>query len=194
MRRRTFLQTAIGLTMTSPISAADEDHKSDAVSTVLTEAVDNGSLRAAAVHVRQGDQTFARSFGTAESIDSIFLLASISKPICVAAIMTLYDKGKFSLDEPANRYLPELRGPSRDEIRILDLLTHTSGLPDQLPENESLRARHATLDEFAQLAMLTPLLFKPRSKYSYSSMGILLATEIAQRISGKKCSEFQTPK
>jgi CubicO group peptidase (beta-lactamase class C family) len=104
--------------------------------------------------------------------------------------MTLADEGKFQLDDPVKQYIPEFRGGSRDDICVRDLLTHTSGLPDQLPENESLRRSHATLTEFTQRATQTPLLFQPGSKYSYSSMGILLATEIAQRISGTECSEL----
>ena len=68
------------------------------------------------------------------------------------------------------------------------LMTHVSGLPDQLPENSTLRARHAPLGEFVRGAMKTPLLFAPGSEYRYSSMAILLAAEVAQRISGKSIS------
>ena len=70
------------------------------------------------------------------------------------------------------------------------LLTHVSGLPDQLPENQSLRKRHAKLSEFVDRAVLTPLLFNPGSRYQYSSMGILLASEVAYRISGTEFLKF----
>ena len=70
------------------------------------------------------------------------------------------------------------------------LLTHTSGLPDQLPENASLRRSHASLATFVNHAFRTPLLFPPGSKYSYSSMGILLAAEVAQRITGEPFPQF----
>jgi CubicO group peptidase (beta-lactamase class C family) len=53
-----------------------------------------------------------------------------------------------------------------------------------LPENETLRKNHAELSEFVDKAIRTPLLFAPGSQYSYSSMGILLASEVAQRVSG----------
>ena len=64
------------------------------------------------------------------------------------------------------------------------LLTHVSGLPDQLPENNELRRKHASLAEFAEHAMRTPLQFVPGSKYQYSSMAILLATRVAELLGG----------
>jgi CubicO group peptidase (beta-lactamase class C family) len=64
------------------------------------------------------------------------------------------------------------------------LLTHLSGLPDQLAENSELRSQHATLSEFVEHAIRTPLQFTPGSKYQYSSMGILLAARVAEQIGG----------
>lgn len=71
------------------------------------------------------------------------------------------------------------------KVTMRQLMTHVSGLPDQLPGNAELRSRHAGLAEFVEAAIRTPLLSTPGSRYSYSSMPILLATEVAQRISGK---------
>lgn len=159
-------------------------------SQLLAEATASGQVDAASVYVRHHDQEFARSFGAAKSSDDIFLIASITKPMAVAALMTLYDQGKFQLDDPLLKHIPEFTGDDRGEVTIQQLLTHTSGLPDQLPENESLRKRHAPLDEFVEHAIRTPLLFKPGSRYSYSSMGILLASEMAQRISGTPFAKF----
>src|SRR5690606_32764420 len=55
---------------------------------------------------------------------------------------------------------------------------------DQLPENVELRSRHAPLSECVTRTFKTPLLFMPGTRYSYSSLGILLAAEVAERISG----------
>ena len=104
--------------------------------------------------------------------------------------MTLFDQGKFQLDDPARKYLPEFKGEGRERITIRQLLTHVSGLPDQLPENAMLRKSHAPLSEFVKHAIKTPLLFPPGSKYSYSSMAILLAAEIAQRITEQDIRKF----
>ena len=131
-----------------------------------------------------------RSFGAARSPDDLFLLGSISKPMTVAALMTLYGRGRFRLDDPVRKFIPEFTGAVRDRITIQQLLTHVSGLPDQLPENAALRKSHAPLSEFVAKAVRTPLLFEPGSRYGYSSMAMLLAAEVAQRISGTAISAF----
>ncbi len=176
--------------MASPLLAAVRQDKLDAAAAVLASATADGQVDAAALYVRHSDSEFARSFGAAKSVDDIFLLASISKPISVAALMTLYDQGKFGLDDPVKRFVPEFTGDARDKITIRQLLTHVSGLPDQLPENQMLRKRHAPLADFVDVAIRTPLLFEPGSRYSYSSMAILLATEVAHRITGRGILDF----
>lgn len=184
MKRRTILQAGLGLTIGRPVFAATRDYKFATAANVLQAATDSGQVEASALYVRHGDHVFTRSFGAAETIDAIFLLASISKPITVAAVMTLFDQGEFELDDPVRKFIPEFRGDGRDRMTMCQLFTHNSGLPDQLPENAKLRSTHAKLAAFVEGAIRTPLLFSPGSKYSYSSMAILLASEVAQRISG----------
>ncbi len=185
MKRRTFfLQTGSALAGGSTLLAAVQQGKLDAAETVFQEATASGQMAAASLYVRQGDTEFARVFGEAKSVDAIFLLASISKTISAAAVMKLHEDGEFQLDDTAQKFIPEFTGNGREKITLRQLLTHVSGLPDQLPENASLRASHAPLPKFVEAAVSTPLLFPPGQRYSYSSMAILLATEVAQRISG----------
>lgn len=166
------------------------DNQWDAAAAILAEATASGQVAAAALYVRRGDDEYAKSFGAAASGDAVFLIASITKPMAMAALMTLYDKGEFRLEDRLSRFIPEFTGDDRSEITIKQLLTHTCGLPDQLPENESLRQRHAGLSEFVEHAIRTPLKFKPGSRFGYSSMGILLASEVARRISSIPVLEF----
>src|SRR5438876_3781230 len=138
----------------------------------------------AVLHVVQRDESFTRHFGKAASGDAMFLLGSISKPINVTAVMTLFDQGKFRLEDRVKKFLPAFTGEGRDEVTMRHLLTHVSGLPDQLAKNNELRKQHAPLTEFAEQAMRTRLDFAPGARYQYSSMGILLGARIAERISG----------
>ncbi len=69
-------------------------------------------------------------------------------------------------------------------MTIRHLLTHTSGLPDQLAGNNDLRRKHAPLTEFAAQTVRTPLAFAPGSRYQYSSMGIMLAAQVAELLGG----------
>ncbi len=185
MQRRTILQSGLGLVFGTHLAAAMKQDRLDAAFDVLRDATNAGQIEAASMYVRHRDSVRSRSFGAAHSEDSIFLLASISKPISIAAVMTLYDQKLFALDDGVQKFLPEFSGELRGRITMRDLMTHRSGLPDQLPENTTLRGRHAELDEFVAGAVTTPLLFTPGSRYSYSSMGILLAGEVARRIGGK---------
>jgi CubicO group peptidase (beta-lactamase class C family) len=140
--------------------------------------------------VTQGNESFTRAFGKADDENAMFLLGSISKPICVTALMTLFEKGAFALDDRLRKFIPRFAGEGRDEVTIRHLLTHVSGLPDQLPENEDLRRTHAPLAEFVEKTIRTPLHFPPGTRYQYSSMGIMLAAQVAEQISGSDIRAF----
>jgi CubicO group peptidase (beta-lactamase class C family) len=190
MRRRTFLQHGLGAALAAPLMAAVRQDSLAPAAEVLAQAAAKGQVYAASLYVRHADRVFAQSFGASKSPDDMFLLASISKPMSVTALMTLYDQSKFALDDPVKKFIPEFTGGARATITIRQLLTHVSGLPDQLPENASLRKSHAEMSAFVERAIRTPLLFAPGSQYRYSSMGILLASEVARRISGKGFHRF----
>jgi CubicO group peptidase (beta-lactamase class C family) len=190
MTRRQFARASAALAATAAAAGAVEKGRLDEAAALIQSTVDSGQLRAASLHVRQGSFTFRRAFGAAKTPDTIFLLASISKPMTAAGVMLLADRGKLSLDDPVHKYIPEFSEGDRKLITIQHLLTHTSGLPDQLPENTELRKRHAPLSEFVKAAIKTPLLFKPGTDVKYQSMGILLASEVAQRITGQAFPAF----
>lgn len=153
-------------------------------------ATASGEVSAATLYVQQGGQVFEQGFGKARSAREVFLLASITKPMTAVAVMKLVERGQISLEKPARTYIPEFRGGDRDKVTVRHLLTHTSGLPDMLPENTELRKRHAPLKDFVAGTCKTPLLFAPGTEVRYQSMGILLAAEIVERITGQSLREF----
>jgi CubicO group peptidase (beta-lactamase class C family) len=184
MQRRTFLSAAVAASSGSVLWAHLQDQRWDGAAEVLQRAVESKQVHAAALHVVQRGEAYTRHFGTAASGDAMFLLGSISKPINVTALMTLFDQGKFQLDDPVRKFLPAFTGEGREKVTIRHLLTHVCGLPDQLAENNQLRKQQAPLTEFVEYTIRTPLEFAPGAKYQYSSMGILLAARIAELISG----------
>lgn len=184
MNRRTFLGTAVALTSAARLCAAVRRGRWDDAAEVLERAVVAKQVDAAVLHVVQRDESFTRHFGKAASGDAMFLLGSISKPINVTAVMALFDQGKFQLDDRVKKFLPAFTGAARDDVTIRHLLTHVSGLPDQLANNNELRKQHAPLTDFAAHTVRTRLDFAPGARYQYSSMGILLATRIAELVSG----------
>jgi len=162
----------------------------DAAFAILDKAVASGYFSAAALHVKQGTSEVSRGFGKAQSPDTPFLLASITKPMTVTAVMILSDRDKLKLSDPVRKFIPEFQGGDRDLITIKHLLTHSSGLPDMLPENEELRKRHAPLKDFVAGTCKVKLLFKPGAEVKYQSMGLLLAGEIVERVSKTSLRDF----
>ena len=158
---------------------------------LIAHQVRSGRVLAAALLARRGAFEFARGYGKAR-IQTPFLIASPTKPITASAVMFLRDRKQLELADPAMKYLPQFKGDGREAVTIKHLLTHTSGLPDMLPENVELRAKHAPLREFVDRTCKTKLLFKPGARVSYQSMGILLAGAIVEKISGQGLPEFLT--
>jgi len=170
------------------------------VNQILTEETRNCRVTAASVLVaRRGIVVLRGGWGTLApdgaspkaGPETVYILASITKPFTVTALILLVERGQVSLTDPVQKYLPEFKGPGRDKVRVQDLLTHTSGLPDMLPENVKLREANAPLAEFVKGAMTTPLLFEPRSSFSYSSMGTLLAASITERVTQMPLARFE---
>jgi CubicO group peptidase (beta-lactamase class C family) len=194
MRRRNVLHTLAATWIAHRLNGRSVFASDDLAKRILQQAVDNGQVRGAVIHVRRGppegieERSFA--FGSAISTNAMFLLGSITKPLCMAAVMTLFDRGQFQLDDRVSRYVPGFTGEGRDQVTIRHLLTHVSGLPDQLPDNALLRRRHAPLGEFVKETLSTPLSFSPGTKYQYSSMGILLMSHLAERLSGESIARL----
>ncbi len=136
--------------------------------------------------------------------DSLFWIASLSKPMTAAALLILVDEGRVRLDEPVATYLPEfgdlwleaetaadrmvLVRPARP-ITVRDILSHTSGLPFKSDVEEP------TLD-LLPLATMTrsyaslPLLFEPGTRYEYSNAGINTAGRIIEVVAGMPYEDF----
>lgn len=178
-------QLLLATTVAAPLLAALRREDLVSATKLIQGQVDAGSLRAAVLEVRQGkgDSGIDRfHFGEAKSPDALFLLASITKPMTATAVMRLVDARQVSIDDPVEKFIPEFRGGARGRVLIRHLLTHSSGLPDMLPDNDGLRARHAPLSEYVTQTCTTPLLFSPGTQVKYQSMGILLAAEIVERV------------
>jgi CubicO group peptidase (beta-lactamase class C family) len=182
MTRRTLLFSGVALAL--------RQGKLDEAARMIENQTKSGEVTAAALHVQSGKDSLIRAFGKAPDANAVFLLASITKPMTCTAVMRLSDRKELSIDEPVRKYLPEFFGGDRDRVLIRHLLTHTSGLPDMLPENDDLRRRHATLKHFVAESCRTPLLFAPGTKVKYQSMGILLAAEIVERVTKRPLPQY----
>jgi CubicO group peptidase (beta-lactamase class C family) len=123
--------------------------------------------------------------------DAMFYMASITKPTVIYnSAMMLVERGQLNLSDRVTRYIPEFSAQGKEETLVAHLFTHTSGLPDELPENTELRKQHAPLKKFIEGAIQAKPLFKAGTKLSYSSAATITVAEIVQRLSGISIHEF----
>ena len=161
-------------------------------------ATESGAIPGLALLVAKGGIPVLHSaWGVAERTtprpatrDTVWLIASVTKPVVCTGLALLLERGLLALDDRVSRHLPEFAGPDRQEMRLRHLLTHTSGLPDMLPENVELRQRHAPLSVFVERIATTPLLFRPGTNVHYQSTGIALLGAVIERLTGESCAEF----
>ncbi|WP_339911856.1 serine hydrolase domain-containing protein [Symmachiella dynata] len=141
-----------------------------------------------------GPHLFGRQMCDADSPpireDAIFLIASITKPIVGMAALLLVERGEFVLDDRVKNIVPEFGNNGKHGVTFRHLLTHTSGLPDMLPNNTELRTAQAPLSAFVEETCRQPLAFRPGRGVQYQSMGFCMLGEIIRRVTGQSCAEF----
>jgi CubicO group peptidase (beta-lactamase class C family) len=136
--------------------------------------------------------------------DTLFWIASESKPMTSAALMMLVDEGKVNVDDPVEKYLPEFKGQMlameqdadhavlrkpTHPITVREVLSHTSGLPFSSPMEKPTLDGLRLRDAVASYAM-APLEFQPGAKYRYSNAGINTAGRIIEVVSGTPYERF----
>ena len=124
--------------------------------------------------------------------DALFLTASITKPVTCTAIMMLLERGRLALDDRVADYVPAFAANGKGRVQIRHLLTHTSGLPDMLPNNDALRSAHRPFSAFVEETCKLKLLFPPGTRVNYQSMGIAILAEIVHQVSGVALPQFLT--
>ncbi len=122
--------------------------------------------------------------------DAIFLVASLTKPFVAMAVMMLVEQGQIALNERVRDLIPEMDATPNRPMTVRHLLTHTSGLPDMLPNNRQLREQQGPFEKFLEGTLAVTLDFPPGHGVQYQSMGFVLLSEIVFRVSGLRCSEF----
>jgi CubicO group peptidase (beta-lactamase class C family) len=137
--------------------------------------------------------------------DSLFRIASLTKPVTCAAIMVLVDEGRIALVDPVEKYLPEYKGMKMNPCRagagahcqavaplrpinIEDLMTHTSGLPSSVDSGKAPEPK--TLAELVSRGAHSELLFEPGTSWNYSNIGIDILGRIVEIVGQKPFDQF----
>jgi CubicO group peptidase (beta-lactamase class C family) len=152
------------------------------LASILEEAREMRQFSGAAYVVGTRDQvvaagavgTTAWEDGADVSLDTVWDIASITKPIVAVQAMMLAGAGQLRLDDPVSSFLPEYRGSDKAAITLFQLLTHTSGIPGQQPLYRTAATRAQLLDAVLGL----PLRYAPGAGVEYSSQGFMIIGEI----------------
>ena len=174
--------------------------------------VDQSYLAGAVLLVANKDRVLAHeSVGYADlankrpmTPDSLFWIASMTKPMTGLALTMLIDEGKVGLEDPVEKYLPEFKDQKyiayRDDTTVLlktvkepitvrQVLSHTSGLAFSLPMETPTFDRFALAD-VVRFHAAAPLQSEPGTKYAYSNAGTNTAGRIIEVVTGQKYEDF----
>jgi len=198
----------------------------DRIDDVINAEITAGKIPGAvALVVKDGDVAYFKSFGYADiesqtpmRNDHIFRIASMSKAITTVAAMVLYEQGHFQLNDPVADYIPAFANMSvvsevdvdgnvsatvaaTKPIRIIDLLTHTSGIGYPFIRNsvqkayvdagiiDGITAKKITLASQMELLANQPLMFEPGSQFAYS-LSVDVLGYLVEVISGRSLAQF----
>jgi len=130
--------------------------------------------------------------GTPMKPDSIFWIASMTKPVTATAVMMLQEEGKLSVEDPVAKYVPELKDlKTRDgkpaNLTLRHLLTHTSGMSEASNEQS---ANAQKLADLIPIYATQPVRFEPGTKWEYCQSGINTLGRIVEVVSGKPFQDF----
>src|SRR6266851_5748523 len=214
---------AAELPAAKPESVGLSSERLERIATAVQRSIDDKRIAGAVTLVsRRGQIAWLKAQGMMDReagkpmrSDTIFRICSMSKALTSLAVMMLYEEGRFQLEDPVSKYIPEFKNPkvlvkpasgvpytipATKEITILNLLTHTSGLtynwnPDLGPMYKEAGVAHGLLpydgtiqDNVKRLAGL-PLLFNPGERFEYS-LGVDVLGYLVEVVSGKTFDEF----
>lgn len=150
--------------------------------------IDGQLVHTGTVGVRERETMTPVTTGT------VFRIASMTKSFTALAILKLRDEGKLSLDDPAERYVPELANlvyPTKDSPRITirHLLSHSEGFPEDNPWGDQQLAV-ADAEFTAMLRAGIPFSTSPGTAYEYSNYGFAILGRIVSKVSGTPYAEY----
>lgn len=160
---------------------------------------DNGVTAAAAAVWHRGEIVAERYAGEVRpgvptDDRTLFALASVTKPVTAAVVLSLVDDGLIGLDEPVSRFVPEFAKSGGDEpgpfeagrrlVGLRQLLSHTSGLPEDLPPGALPSRRMPDLGAITDALIGLPLAYEPGTQLLYSNAGYALLGRVVERVTG----------
>jgi CubicO group peptidase (beta-lactamase class C family) len=210
-----------------PESVNVSSERLNRIDTMLLQSIENKWIAGAVGFIaRDGKIIYNRSFGASDlenklpmQTDNIFRIASQTKAITSIGLMMLFEEGKFLLDDPISKYIPEFAHPqvldkfnekdttfttvpSRREITIRDLLTHTSGIDYSGIGSPAMKAIYSkagilggfgsdkvTIGDDIKLLGKQPLVHQPGERFTYG-LNVDVIGYLIEILSGEKLDKY----
>ena len=164
--------------------------------TVIQDAIRSGQMPGAVVIIgHNGQVVYRKAFGSraleprreSMTLDTVFDMASLTKVVVTTtAIMQLVERGKVRLNDPVVRYLPEFGQNGKQEITVRELLTHYSGLREDLDLKESWQGK----DTAYRLAFAETPVFTPGSRFMYSDINFIILGAVVEKVTGESLDVY----
>ncbi|WP_169338746.1 serine hydrolase [Heyndrickxia acidiproducens] len=122
----------------------------------------------------------------AAKTNTIYDIASISKLFTSIAAMQLYEKGKFTLEDPVAKYIPEFAENGKESVTIRGLMTHTSGFEAGIPVYKMGTSREDRLEIVLKHGLANP----PGTVYTYSDLNMITLGVLVERLSGQRLDAY----
>ena len=207
---------AQGLEIVSPASVGFSDNGLERATAALQQHIDNGDIAGVVAAVaRDGKLIYFEALGQMDleqdkpmRDDALFRLYSMTRQITSAAVLQLYEQGKFKFDDPIKMYLPQFEDqrvltdasstnlsqtrPRVGDITVTHLLTHTSGLGSRssaLYRENNVRDKDITMDEMVGNAARIPLFQDPGTQFRYGIHATILG-KLIEVWSGQPFEEY----
>ncbi len=188
------------LILSTAVSAFAGEPKLPGVGAAMKEMIAKSEIAGAVTVVVTKNKIFdLESIGYADVVakkmmtpETVFWIASMTKPITGTAILMLQDEGKLNVADPVSKYIPEfasLKTPSGKaaNLTITQILTHTSGLGEA---SGPTAQKAKTLADLVPIWLATPMQYEPGEKWRYTQSGINAAARIVEIVSGMTFDAF----
>jgi CubicO group peptidase (beta-lactamase class C family) len=194
------LRLTLILALSAALTAVATEPKLPGIGTAMQEMIAKNEIAGAVTAVVAKDKVLhLETTGFADvaakrpmTPDTLFWIASMTKPVTGVAILMLQDEGKLTVGDPVARHLPEfaaLKTPSGKpaNLTIVQILTHTSGLGEAGgPAAQQAR----TLADLVPIWLAAPMQYEPGEKWKYTQSGINAAARIVEVVSGMTFDAF----
>ncbi|HLB91049.1 MAG TPA: serine hydrolase [Terriglobales bacterium] len=184
------------LLVASAFSQTPPDSPLAVLDPIINDAISQRQIPGAVLIVgHNGQIVYRKAYGSraivprqeAMTLDTVFDCASLTKVIATTtAIMQLWEQGKFRMNDPMAKYIPEFAQNGKQDITIRQLLVHYSGLPDDLDLIKKWEGKETAYRMAFEMSPERP----PGASFVYSDINFIVLGALVERLSGESLDEY----